>query len=165
MIYLGVDPGQSGGISALNEHGTVVFCRSMPVERIGKTETIREILSTYGSQAVALVEKVGPMPGQGVTSMFNFGYEYGCILQCLADFDIQIQQKVPRSWQKICGVKPRAKSEKQRDFKIRLLSVAKKRFPYLDVWGWTKAGQLSVSDSLLLAYCCRRLHADLFARH
>ena len=51
-----------------------------------------------------VVEKVGAMPGQGVTSMFNFGKNYGFILGALESFGFSYELVTPKKWKKEFGV-------------------------------------------------------------
>jgi len=81
---LGVDPGLSGGLSIIDERFNLVACYPMPtvVGEDGKRKVDPVAAFNLLSQhdiALAVVEKVGARPGQGVTSMFNFGDAFGAI--------------------------------------------------------------------------------------
>ena len=54
--------------------------------------------------AVACVEHVGAMPGQGVTSMFNFGQNFGYIKGLLEAFQIPYELVRPQKWKKEFGI-------------------------------------------------------------
>ena len=88
MRIIGIDPGLSGGIAIL-EDNKVKELFDMPVMPDGKKnkrqlnsallvklikDNIKDIEDT-----VMVVEQVNAMPGQGVTSMFNFGQTFGAI--------------------------------------------------------------------------------------
>ena len=88
MIIFGIDPGISGAISVL-ENKKVIEVFDMPTMIDGKknkkqvngaqvTNIIKERLDDEKEIAV-VVEHVNAMPGQGVTSMFNFGQSFGVI--------------------------------------------------------------------------------------
>ena len=88
MIIFGIDPGVSGAISVL-ENKKVIEVFDMPTMIDGKknkkqvngaqvTNIIKEKLDDEKEIAV-VVEHVNAMPGQGVTSMFNFGQSFGII--------------------------------------------------------------------------------------
>ena len=88
MIIIGIDPGVSGAISVL-ENKKVVEIFDMPTMIDGKknkkqvngaqvTNIIKNTLNLY-KEIVVVVEHVNAMPGQGVTSMFNFGQSFGVI--------------------------------------------------------------------------------------
>ena len=82
MIIFGIDPGVSGAISVL-ENKKVIEVFDMPtmidVKKNKKqvngsqvTNIIKERLKA-DKEVIVVVEHVNAMPGQGVTSMFNFG--------------------------------------------------------------------------------------------
>ena len=81
MIIIGIDPGLSGAIAILDDK-KVLSIFEMPVMAEGKknkrqlnsaqlVNIIRENIKK-NEEAVVVVEQVNAMPGQGVTSMFNF---------------------------------------------------------------------------------------------
>ena len=88
MRIFGIDPGLSGGIAIL-ENNKVKEMFDMPVMSDGKKNK-RQLNSAFLVQivkdniediedTVMVVEQVNAMPGQGVTSMFNFGQTFGAI--------------------------------------------------------------------------------------
>ena len=95
MIYIGIDPGKKGGFGAIEEVGIQV----KPWDNALFIEYCRDIYRA-GTKAVACVEKVGAMPGQGVTSMFNFGKSAGFIEGVLQAYGIPYQLITPQKWKK-----------------------------------------------------------------
>ena len=88
MIIFGIDPGVSGAISVL-ENKKVLDIFEMPTMIDGKknkkqvngsqvTNIIKQKLN-LNKEVIIVVEHVNAMPGQGVTSMFNFGQSFGVI--------------------------------------------------------------------------------------
>jgi Holliday junction resolvasome RuvABC endonuclease subunit len=80
-IILGIDPGVVGGWAILNELGALIAVDDLPVAGDGAQRTIAapqlaSILGRY-QPTTALVERVGAMPGQGVSSSFKFGRAVG----------------------------------------------------------------------------------------
>jgi crossover junction endodeoxyribonuclease RuvC len=53
----------------------------------------------------ATVERVHAMPGQGVTSMFSFGFAAGSLQQALASAEIPVTLVTPASWKAIYGLR------------------------------------------------------------
>jgi crossover junction endodeoxyribonuclease RuvC len=115
MVTVGVDPGLDGALAFLYPTGEV-RCFGMPVVEIvrnGKHK--REIdpvalgdlvfQETDKRTAVAFVEKVGAMPGQGTSSMFSFGKSYGVVLGVLAALQIETHHPTPQAWQKALNVR------------------------------------------------------------
>ena len=90
MIIFGIDPGVSGAISIL-KNKKVIEVFDMPTMIDGKknkrqvngsqvSNILKERLNNE-EEIVVVVEHVNAMPGQGVTSMFNFGQSFGHILE------------------------------------------------------------------------------------
>ena len=109
MIIIGVDPGVSGGISIL-ENKKVIEVYDMPTMIEGKknkrqvngsqvTNIIKENVDT-NKETTVVVEHVNAMPGQGVTSMFNFGQSFGVIKGICAALSLPIYFVRPTKWKK-----------------------------------------------------------------
>ena len=88
MKIIGIDPGLSGAIAIL-ENNKVLNIFDMPVMSEGKKNK-RQLNSALlvsllkdnidkDDEVAVVVEQVNAMPGQGVTSMFNFGQTFGAI--------------------------------------------------------------------------------------
>ena len=109
MKIIGIDPGLSGAIAVL-EDVKVLSLFEMPVMAEGKknkrqlnsaqlVNIIKE--NTNGDEEVAvIVEQVNAMPGQGVTSMFNFGQTFGAIKGVCAALGLPIFFVRPSKWKK-----------------------------------------------------------------
>ena len=89
MKVVGIDPGLSGAI-AIIENKKVLGLFEMPVMAEGKknkrqlnsaqlVNIIKENIQINNEDIAVVVEQVNAMPGQGVTSMFNFGQTFGAI--------------------------------------------------------------------------------------
>ena len=99
MRIIGIDPGLSGAIAILDEQ-KVVELFDMPVMSDGKKNK-RQLNSAHlvklikdniknMDDTVVVVEQVNAMPGQGVTSMFNFGQTFGAIKGICAALELPI---------------------------------------------------------------------------
>ena len=109
MRIIGIDPGLSGAIAIL-EHKKVLNIFDMPVMAEGKknkkqlnsallVSLLRENI-VKDQEAVVVVEQVNAMPGQGVTSMFNFGQTFGAIKGICAALELPIFFVRPSKWKK-----------------------------------------------------------------
>ena len=109
MRIIGIDPGLSGAIAIL-ENKKVLNIFDMPVMPEGKknkrqlnsallVSLIRENI-VKDQEAVVVVEQVNAMPGQGVTSMFNFGQTFGAIKGICAALNLPIFFVRPSKWKK-----------------------------------------------------------------
>ena len=127
MIIFGIDPGVSGAICTLKK-GKVIGIYEMPTMIDGKknkrqvngaevtnifikemnnlkfleTKSIEKISHTdnWEDSAKVIVEHVTAMPGQGVTSMFNFGQSFGVIKGICAALKLPIYFVRPTQWKK-----------------------------------------------------------------
>lgn len=151
QVFVGIDPGKSGGIAALSPDGTVLGYWAMPDTDLGTWS----IFSDFGPNTHATLEKVGAMPGQGVTSMFTFGRGYGVLLGCLAASGTPFDTVTPQLWMKEFSLS-RKKGLTKTAWKTVLRDKAQQLFPSLPVWSETKKLQMCVCDSLLIAEYCRR---------
>ena len=109
MIIIGIDPGISGAISII-ENKKILEVYDTPTMIDGKknkkqinsaqvTNIIKERL-IGGKKVVVVVEHVNAMPGQGVTSMFNFGQSFGVIKGICAALSLPIYFVRPTKWKK-----------------------------------------------------------------
>ena len=109
MIIFGIDPGISGAISVL-ENKKVIEVFEMPTMIDGKkskrqvngaqvTNIIKERLDK-NKEIIVVVEHVNAMPGQGVTSMFNFGQSFGVIKGICSALSLPIYFVRPMKWKK-----------------------------------------------------------------
>ncbi len=109
MIVFGIDPGVSGALS-IYEYKKLKEVIDMPTMSEGKknkkqinaAQLALEIKKRAdGSKDVAVViEHVSAMPGQGVTSMFNFGQSFGVIKGICSTLNLPIYFIRPVKWKK-----------------------------------------------------------------
>ena len=109
MKIIGIDPGLSGAIAIL-ENNRVLDVFEMPVMAEGKknkrqlnsaqlVKLLKNNISKNEDVSV-VVEQVNAMPGQGVTSMFNFGQTFGAIKGVCAALELPIFFVRPSKWKK-----------------------------------------------------------------
>tara|TARA_Y100000817_G_C16424910_1_gene353604 strand:+ start:32 stop:523 length:492 start_codon:yes stop_codon:yes gene_type:complete len=109
MKIIGIDPGLSGAIAIL-ENKRVLDVFEMPVMAEGKknkrqlnsaqlVKLLKNNISKNEDVSV-VVEQVNAMPGQGVTSMFNFGQTFGAIKGVCAALELPIFFVRPSKWKK-----------------------------------------------------------------
>ena len=109
MRIIGIDPGLSGAIAILDDN-KIKELFDMPVMPDGKknkrqlnsallVKLIRDNIKNL-EDTVMVVEQVNAMPGQGVTSMFNFGQTFGAIKGICAALGLPIFLVRPAKWKK-----------------------------------------------------------------
>jgi Crossover junction endodeoxyribonuclease RuvC. len=111
MMIIGIDPGFSGAICFF-ENGKVKDVMDMPTMSEGKknkkqingrqifTEISSRIENYSKEEIFVVVEQVSAMPGQGVTSMFNFGQSFGVIKGICFAMQLPIFYVRPAKWKK-----------------------------------------------------------------
>lgn len=140
--YIGIDPGAKGALALLRDGETEVV--SYDPERY-----IAALGRLKSAESVACVEKVGAMPGQGVTSMFSFGKNAGFIEGILQTYGIPYQLVPPQTWKKEFQLH---KSKQDS------VSVCKKLFPNANLLPTEKCRKENdgMAEALLLALYARR---------
>ena len=111
MLIIGIDPGISGAICFF-ENGQVKEVINMPVMADGKKnkrqingpQTYNEILKRINNypkkDIIVVIEQVSAMPGQGVTSMFNFGQSFGVLKGICSAMQLSMHFVRPAKWKK-----------------------------------------------------------------
>ncbi len=109
MKIIGIDPGLSGAVAVMQDK-KVINIYDMPVMAEGKKNK-RQLNSSQlvniikeniheDEETIVVVEQVNAMPGQGVTSMFNFGQTFGAIKGVCAALKLPIFFVRPSKWKK-----------------------------------------------------------------
>ena len=111
MIIVGIDPGIAGAICFFSS-GNVIDVIDMPTMAEGKKnkkqvngrQIYNEIMliknKFMNEKMSVIVEQVSAMPGQGVTSMFNFGQSFGVIKGICSAMQLPIHFVRPAKWKK-----------------------------------------------------------------
>ena len=111
MLIIGIDPGISGSICFF-ENGKIQEAIEMPTMTDGKknkkqvngSQIYNEISSriiNYDKKDVkVIIEQVSAMPGQGVTSMFNFGQSFGILKGICSAMQLSMYFVRPAKWKK-----------------------------------------------------------------
>ena len=108
MRIIGIDPGLSGGIAILDDL-KIFDLFDMPIMSEGKknknqlnSAQLVNIIKKHivSENTFVIVEQVSAMPGQGVTSMFNFGQTFGSIKGICAALHLPIFYVRPAKWKK-----------------------------------------------------------------
>ena len=111
MLIIGIDPGISGAICFF-EDGQVREILEMPTMAEGKknkrqvngaqiyNEIFSRIEGLNREEIKIVIEQVSAMPGQGVTSMFNFGQSFGVIKGICSAMQLSMYFVRPAKWKK-----------------------------------------------------------------
>ena len=111
MFIIGIDPGISGALCFM-EHGKIIDVIDMPSMADGKknkkqvngsqvfNEISRYIKDKNPNDVKVIIEHVSAMPGQGVTSMFNFGQSFGILKGICSAMNLSVYYVRPAKWKK-----------------------------------------------------------------
>ena len=111
MLIIGIDPGISGSICFF-EDGVIKDVIEMPTMTDGKknkkqvngsqifNEISERIKKTDKRNIKVVIEQVSAMPGQGVTSMFNFGQSFGILKGICSAMRLSMYFVRPAKWKK-----------------------------------------------------------------
>lgn len=128
MIYIGIDPGQTGGICAVKD-GQITRVEYMPTmarlhgkgRQIDGYELSSILLYMSGGGCKVVMEAVNSSPGMGVRSAFNFGEGNGVIIGCLATLSLRYELVTPSKWKRVAGLIGKGKDASR--------TMAKQLFP------------------------------------
>ena len=111
MIIIGIDPGIKGAICILKD-GKILDVFDMPIMPVGKknksqvngsqiyNEIKKATINEEKTNIKVVIEQVSAMPGQGVTSMFNFGQSFGVLKGIFSAMQIPMDFVSPVKWKK-----------------------------------------------------------------
>ena len=149
--FIGIDPGSNGAVVMIAEDGTIEI---YPLDNDILKQCCRD---WQFDDCQVCLEKVGAMPGQGVTSMFTFGKGVGYICGVLESHFIPYQEIKPSIWKKEFGCNlgkgftPKQKKDKD-------IEVCKKLYPNISLKRTQrcKTDDDGIADALLLATYAKR---------
>ena len=153
MLIIGIDPGISGSICFF-EDGKILDVIEMPTMTDGKknkkqvngaqiyNEISTKIRSIEKQNLRVIIEQVSAMPGQGVTSMFNFGQSFGILKGICSAMQLPMYFVRPAKWKKYFGL---IKSEKDAS-----RTKAIEMFPYFSSQ-LSKKKDSNKADAILIA--------------
>ena len=134
MLIIGIDPGISGSICFFQD-GVIKDVVEMPTMTEGKknkrqvngpqifNEISLRINKIDKKNIKVVIEQVSAMPGQGVTSMFNFGQSFGVLKGIYSAMQLSMYFVRPAKWKKYYGL---IKTEKDAS-RTKVIEI----FPYI----------------------------------
>ncbi len=119
MRLLSIDPGITGALVAWNDGiETAVYPMPFLKVKVAGKKNLQKRLDLKAldkiflevSPHIVVIEKVHAMPGQGVTSMFNFGFAFGAVCTLAATYADETHLIQPSAWKKHFDLLKTAKS-------------------------------------------------------
>ena len=153
MLIIGIDPGISGSICFLQD-GKILDVIEMPTMTEGKknkkqvngsqiyNEICKRIDKIEKQEIRIVIEQVSAMPGQGVTSMFNFGQSFGILKGISSAMQLPMYFVRPAKWKKYFNL---INSEKDAS-RTRAIEI----FPYFSSQ-LSKKKDSNKADAILIA--------------
>lgn len=149
-VSIGIDPGKDGCLAILGYRDAPVL---VPFDEAEYADWLRRLAlvtrNDVGGRVSCVVEHVGAMPGQGVTSCFSFGRNFGFILGLLTAFCIPYELVRPQKWKREFS----CTSDKNTS-----IEVAQRLFPGVDLRRTPRCSKPhdGVCEALLMAEYNRR---------
>ena len=156
MLIIGIDPGISGSICFFQD-GKIVEVVEMPTMTEGKknkkqvngsqifNEISEKIKKLDKKEIKVVIEQVSAMPGQGVTSMFNFGQSFGILKGICSAMQLPMYFVRPAKWKKYFNL---INSEKDAS-RTRAIEI----FPYFSSQ-LSRKKDSNKADAILIASFC-----------
>ena len=153
MMIIGIDPGISGSICFF-EDGIIKDVIEMPTMIDGKknkkqvngaqifNEISKRINKIDKKNLKVVIEQVSAMPGQGVTSMFNFGQSFGILKGVCSAMNLSMHFVRPAKWKKHFNL-INASKDASRTKAIEI-------FPYFSI-NLSKKKDANKADAILIA--------------
>ena len=153
MLIIGIDPGISGAICFF-QNGEISDVIDMPSMADGKknkrqinsrqvfNEVSERIINIPKKDIIVVIEQVSAMPGQGVTSMFNFGQSFGVLKGICSAMQLSMYFVRPAKWKKYYGL---IKTEKDAS-RTKVIEI----FPYISS-KLSKKKDSNKADAILIA--------------
>jgi len=136
-ISIGVDPGGSTGCicakfvsEGKEDYQYLRFKDATITDMYLFLRRTKKMSVVSSGKLFCVLEKVHSMPGQGVSSSFKFGVNYGTLLGLLTALKIPFQEVSPAKWTKDMGKQKRAGEDKA-DSKKRRRAEAEALYPHI----------------------------------
>ena len=153
MLIIGIDPGISGSICFFKD-GKILEVIEMPTMTEGKknkrqvngaqiyNEILKRVSKAQRFNVRVVIEQVSAMPGQGVTSMFNFGQSFGILKGICSAMQLSMFFVRPAKWKKYFNL---INSEKD-ESRTKAIEI----FPYFSSQ-LSKKKDTNKADAILIA--------------
>ena len=161
-VFVGIDPGLTGGLAALTEEGEIVDVIPMP--RLGGSTgplAFNDIKLWFagiknGHTVYAAIERVSVRPREGVRSVLTIGTNWGFLKGMLVAIGAKHEEPTPQQWKKALGLPKRTGAERKKG-KQDAAVLATQLFPGINLTpGRKRVPHDGMADAVLIAEYARR---------
>ena len=156
--WLGIDPGLSGAIAVIQYDEQAIAV--LPIPLAGKEIDVTHIINwltyktTIQKDGIACIESVHSMPGQGVSSVFKFGFVTGILHGIIRTLGIPLYTVTPQAWKKEILAGTDKSKQASIDYVARTYpNVSLKRTERSTTYDH------NMSDAICIAEYCKRKHS------
>mgnify|MGYP001287182844 CR=1 FL=1 len=160
-VFIGIDPGLSGGLVAIDHTGSVIGQMIMPRTNGSKgpldTSCILSwLLGVKGPGACAALERASTRPGQSATSTLTCGVNWGRLDALLVALGIRYVVPTPQQWKRSLSLPKRSAKERDQG-KVDAVELVRCLFPDMDLTpGKRTTPHDGLADAVLIAEYARR---------
>lgn len=148
-VWIGIDIGAKGGIAVIDSSNTVLKLLDYSEHWADELSLIKAEYDVY----MIVAEKVHSMPGQGVKSVFSFGWKLGELEGILHTLGLPYILVRPQEWMKGLSL-PKDKTARKKE----LASLASSMFPMAEIYGARGGLKDGRSDALMIASYCKKTY-------
>ena len=161
-LFVGIDPGKTGGLAAVREDGSLLS--AIPIPRVkGSTgpqdyHAIKEWFASMKKQGRidAALERVSVRPGEGVKSTLTAGTIWGFLKGMLVAIGARYVEPTPQAWKKAVGL-PKRTGKERKQGKEDAIVLATQLFPGINLTpGKKRVPHDGMADAVLIAEYARR---------
>lgn len=150
--WIGVDPGQTGGLALIAANGDLLDVQQMPaidneVSGLLLSALLHDWQDMSQDACRVVIEQVHSMPGQGVSSVFKFGKNFGVALGVVQAMGLPMERVTPQAWKKMFVLIGKDKDASR--------GKATELFPSMAA-RWQRKKDNGLSDAVLIAEYGRR---------
>lgn len=138
--WIGIDPGQRGGLAALDSDGRVLLACPLPIDgttSLPDARRLRELLLGLPAPRVCALESLRALHGVSSASTWSLASCCGALSAIVALSDCECYQIAPRQWQALLGrgKPPKGLTASQRSqwHKAQSIAHCQRRWPALSL--------------------------------
>jgi crossover junction endodeoxyribonuclease RuvC len=155
-LFIGIDPGQNGGIAIIRSDKIIVTPITQPGNEVNSRAIADWIklnsISELTNMPICYIELVHSMPGQGVSSVFKFGFTTGMLHGIVRTLGIPLKTVTPQAWKKLIL----AGTDKSKQAAI---DYCLKAYPDISLLSTSRSKKFhdGMAESLLIAEYAKRI--------